>query len=40
MDMWLNIGTLVTIVEIAKEYDNGEMDIITKGTMYSEFWRS
>lgn len=26
-------GTLVTITEIAKEYDNGEMDIITKGTL-------
>jgi uncharacterized protein len=26
-------GTLVTIVEIAKEYDNGEMDIITQGTI-------
>lgn len=25
-------GTLVTIQEIAKEYDNGEMDIITSGT--------
>ncbi len=25
-------GTLVTIVEIVKEYENGEMDIITKGT--------
>jgi uncharacterized protein len=26
-------GTLVTIKEIAKEYDNGEMDIITSGTI-------
>jgi uncharacterized protein len=26
-------GTLVTITEIAKEYDNGEMDIVTKGTI-------
>jgi Lon protease-like protein len=26
-------GTLVTIKEIAKEYDNGEMDIITNGTV-------
>ena len=26
-------GTLVTIVEIAKEYENGEMDIITRGTL-------
>ena len=26
-------GTLVTVSEIAKEYDNGEMDIITKGTV-------
>jgi uncharacterized protein len=26
-------GTLVTITEIAKEYDNGELDIITKGTV-------
>jgi uncharacterized protein len=26
-------GTLVNIVEIAKEYDNGEMDIITQGTI-------
>ena len=26
-------GTLVTISEIANEYDNGEMDIITKGTI-------
>jgi hypothetical protein len=25
-------GTLVTILEIAREYDNGEMDIITNGT--------
>jgi len=25
-------GTLVSILEIAKEYDNGEMDIITKGS--------
>ncbi len=25
-------GTLVTIVEIVKEYENGEMDIVTKGT--------
>ncbi|HEX3767620.1 MAG TPA: LON peptidase substrate-binding domain-containing protein [Puia sp.] len=25
-------GTLVTIKEIAREYDNGEMDIITNGT--------
>lgn len=25
-------GTLVSIQEIAKEYDNGEMDIVTKGT--------
>ncbi len=25
-------GTLVTIIEIAKEYDNGEMDVVTKGT--------
>ncbi len=25
-------GTLVSIIEIAKEYDNGEMDIITKGS--------
>jgi hypothetical protein len=25
-------GTLVTIQEIAREYDNGEMDIITNGT--------
>jgi hypothetical protein len=26
-------GTLVTIQEIAQEYDNGEMDIITNGTI-------
>jgi Lon protease-like protein len=26
-------GTLVTIKEIAKEYDNGEMDIVTNGTV-------
>ena len=26
-------GTLVTIEEIAKEYDNGELDIITRGTL-------
>jgi Lon protease-like protein len=26
-------GTLVTIREIAQEYDNGEMDIITNGTI-------
>jgi Lon protease-like protein len=26
-------GTLVTIREIAREYDNGEMDIITNGTI-------
>jgi Lon protease-like protein len=26
-------GTLVTIEEIAQEYDNGEMDIITNGTI-------
>jgi Lon protease-like protein len=26
-------GTLVTITEIAEEYENGEMDIITKGTL-------
>jgi uncharacterized protein len=26
-------GTLVTIQEIAREYDNGEMDIITNGTI-------
>jgi Lon protease-like protein len=26
------IGTLVTIAEIAKEYENGEMDIVTTGT--------
>ena len=26
-------GTLVTISEIVKEYDNGEMDIITDGTI-------
>jgi Lon protease-like protein len=26
-------GTLVTISEIVKEYDNGEMDIITEGTI-------
>lgn len=26
-------GTLVTIKEIAKEYENGEMDIVTNGTM-------
>jgi Lon protease-like protein len=26
-------GTLVNIMEIAKEYDNGEMDIITQGTV-------
>lgn len=25
------IGTLVSILEIAKEYDNGEMDIVTTG---------
>jgi uncharacterized protein len=25
-------GTLVTILEIAKEYENGEMDIVTQGT--------
>jgi len=25
-------GTLVTIAEMAKEYENGEMDIVTKGT--------
>ncbi len=25
-------GTLVSITEIAKEYDNGEMDIVTSGT--------
>ncbi len=24
-------GTLVTVTEIAKEYDNGEMDVVTKG---------
>ena len=27
-------GTLVSIQEIAKEYDNGEMDIITKGQCF------
>ncbi len=26
-------GTLVSIIEIVKEYDNGEMDIITEGTI-------
>ena len=26
-------GTLVSIKEIAKEYDNGEMDIVTEGTI-------
>jgi len=26
-------GTLVTIADIVKEYENGEMDIITKGTI-------
>jgi uncharacterized protein len=26
-------GTLVSITEIVKEYDNGEMDVITKGTL-------
>ncbi|MEO6962576.1 MAG: LON peptidase substrate-binding domain-containing protein [Puia sp.] len=26
-------GTLVTIAEMAKEYENGEMDIVTKGTI-------
>jgi Lon protease-like protein len=26
-------GTLVSILEIVKEYDNGEMDIITKGSI-------
>jgi Lon protease-like protein len=26
------IGTLVTITDIVKEYDNGEMDIVTTGT--------
>ena len=27
------MGTLVTIAQVAKEYENGEMDIITTGTM-------
>src|SRR4029079_13118732 len=26
------LGTLVSIQEIAKEYENGEMDIVTRGT--------
>jgi Lon protease-like protein len=27
------MGTLVSIAEVAKEYENGEMDIVTTGTM-------
>lgn len=29
----IETGTLVTIAEMAKEYENGEMDIVTKGTI-------
>ena len=29
----VEFGTLVSIKEIAKEYDNGEMDIVTNGTV-------
>ena len=31
--MWQNSEPWLSIEEIAKEYDNGEMDIVTKGTV-------